>query len=81
MYTRKEILFGRISQIDLRSADQGQSRRIPSAYYLHPACHYALELSYDDDLTAAFTRVIERLSRSPLDAADAIDQASINLPT
>ncbi|MQL72932.1 hypothetical protein Taro_005254 [Colocasia esculenta] len=25
-------------------------------YYLHSAYHYALELSYDDDLTAAFTR-------------------------
>ncbi|MQM03344.1 hypothetical protein Taro_036123 [Colocasia esculenta] len=37
-----------------------------AAYYLHPAYHYALELSYDDDLTAAFTRVIERLSRSPM---------------
>ncbi|MQL97000.1 hypothetical protein Taro_029682, partial [Colocasia esculenta] len=26
-------------------------------YYLHPAYHYALELSYEDDLTAAFTRM------------------------
>ncbi|MQM18486.1 hypothetical protein Taro_051482 [Colocasia esculenta] len=25
------------------------------AYYLHPAYHYAMELLYDDDLTAAFT--------------------------
>ncbi|MQL78642.1 hypothetical protein Taro_011078, partial [Colocasia esculenta] len=45
-----------------------------AAYYLHPAYHYAMELSYDDDLTAAFTRVVERLSRSALDAANAIDQ-------
>ncbi|MQM13850.1 hypothetical protein Taro_046777 [Colocasia esculenta] len=28
-----------------------------AAYYLHPAYHYALELSYEDDLTAAFTRM------------------------
>ncbi|MQM02947.1 hypothetical protein Taro_035718 [Colocasia esculenta] len=28
-----------------------------AAYYLHPAYHYALELSYEDDLTAAFTRI------------------------
>ncbi|MQM01270.1 hypothetical protein Taro_034023, partial [Colocasia esculenta] len=41
------------------------------AYYLHPAYHYAFELSYEDHLIAAFTRVVERLSRSPLDAADA----------
>ncbi|MQL75939.1 hypothetical protein Taro_008327 [Colocasia esculenta] len=30
-----------------------------AAYYLHPAYHYAMELSYDDDLTAAFMRVVE----------------------
>ncbi|MQM07838.1 hypothetical protein Taro_040685 [Colocasia esculenta] len=28
-----------------------------AAYYLHHAYHYALELSYEDDLTAAFTRM------------------------
>ncbi|MQL87971.1 hypothetical protein Taro_020536 [Colocasia esculenta] len=28
-----------------------------AAYYLHPTYHYALELSYEDDLTAAFTRM------------------------
>ncbi|MQM08678.1 hypothetical protein Taro_041536, partial [Colocasia esculenta] len=39
-------------------------------YYLHPAYHYAMELSYDDDLMTAFTRVVERLSRSALDAED-----------
>ncbi|MQL81748.1 hypothetical protein Taro_014212 [Colocasia esculenta] len=38
------------------------------AYYLHLAYHYAMELSYDDDLTAAFMRVVERLSRSALNA-------------
>ncbi|MQL96520.1 hypothetical protein Taro_029196, partial [Colocasia esculenta] len=37
-----------------------------AAYYLHPAYHYAHELAYEDDLTAAFTRVVERLSRSPV---------------
>ncbi|MQM06299.1 hypothetical protein Taro_039120 [Colocasia esculenta] len=52
-----------------------------AAYYLHPAYHYAMELSYDDELMAAFTRIVERLSKSALDAADAIDEASINLPT
>ncbi|MQL87033.1 hypothetical protein Taro_019572, partial [Colocasia esculenta] len=52
-----------------------------AAYYLHPTYHYAMELSYDDDLTATFTRVVERLSRSAMDAADAIDQASSNLST
>ncbi|MQM00511.1 hypothetical protein Taro_033248 [Colocasia esculenta] len=52
-----------------------------AAYYLHHAYHYAMELSYDDDLMAVFTRVLERLSRRALDAANAIDQASINLPT
>ncbi|MQL96777.1 hypothetical protein Taro_029452 [Colocasia esculenta] len=51
------------------------------SYHLHPAYHYAMELSYDDDLTATFTRVVERLSKIALDAADAIDQESINLPT
>ncbi|MQL92785.1 hypothetical protein Taro_025412 [Colocasia esculenta] len=50
-------------------------------YYLHPAYYYTMELSYDDDLTATFTQVVERLSRSALDAAYVIDQASINLPT
>ncbi|MQM03340.1 hypothetical protein Taro_036126 [Colocasia esculenta] len=40
-----------------------------------------MEQSYDDDLMATFTRVVEKLSRSALDAADTIDQASINLPT
>ncbi|MQL83055.1 hypothetical protein Taro_015539 [Colocasia esculenta] len=48
---------------------QQRQRKRSTAYYLHPAYHYAVELSYDDDLTAAFTRVVERLSRSPLDAA------------
>ena len=52
-----------------------------AAYYLHPAYHYAHELAYDDDLTAAFARVVERLSRSPVLAADAIDEASIGLST
>ncbi|MQM22122.1 hypothetical protein Taro_055168 [Colocasia esculenta] len=52
-----------------------------AAYYLHHAYHYTMELSYDDDLMTIFTRVVERLSRSALDAADAIDQATINLPT
>ncbi|MQM16033.1 hypothetical protein Taro_048986 [Colocasia esculenta] len=37
-----------------------------AAYYLHPAYHYAFELSYEDHLIAAFTRVVERLLRSPL---------------
>ncbi|MQL91074.1 hypothetical protein Taro_023680 [Colocasia esculenta] len=50
-----------------------------AAYYLHPAYHYAHELAYEDDLTTAFTRVIERLSRSPVQAADAIDEASLGL--
>ncbi|MQM11717.1 hypothetical protein Taro_044625 [Colocasia esculenta] len=40
-----------------------------AAYYLHPAFHYAMELSYDDDLTAAFTRIVEMLSRNVI-AAD-----------
>ncbi|MQL91118.1 hypothetical protein Taro_023725 [Colocasia esculenta] len=62
--------------------DRQMSRDLhTAAYYLHPSYYYAMELSYDDDLTAAFTRVVERLSRSPLDAIDAIDQAIINLPT
>ncbi|MQL68097.1 hypothetical protein Taro_000413 [Colocasia esculenta] len=43
-------------------------------YYLHPAYHYTHELAYEDDLTVAFTRVVERLSRSPVQAADAIDE-------
>ncbi|MQM12282.1 hypothetical protein Taro_045197 [Colocasia esculenta] len=43
------------------------------AYYLHLAYHYAIELSYDDDLTAAFTRVVERLSRSALDAKKSLE--------
>ncbi|MQM06914.1 hypothetical protein Taro_039744 [Colocasia esculenta] len=41
-----------------------------AAYYLHPTYHYAMKLLYDDDLTTVFTRVVERLSRSALDAAD-----------
>ncbi|MQM11229.1 hypothetical protein Taro_044134 [Colocasia esculenta] len=45
-----------------------------AAYYLHPAYHYTHELAYEDDLTAAFTRVVERLSRSPVQAADTIDE-------
>ncbi|MQL71935.1 hypothetical protein Taro_004261 [Colocasia esculenta] len=54
--------------------DQQMSRDLHmAAYYLHHAYHYAMELLYNDDLTAAFTRVVERLSRSALDAADAID--------
>ncbi|MQM06901.1 hypothetical protein Taro_039733 [Colocasia esculenta] len=52
-----------------------------NTYYLHPAYHYAHELAYEDDLTAAFTRVVERLSRSPVQAADTIDEASIGLST
>ncbi|MQL88622.1 hypothetical protein Taro_021187, partial [Colocasia esculenta] len=52
-----------------------------TAYYLHSTCHYANELLYDDDLTAAFMRVVEKLSSSPLDAIDVNDQASINLTT
>ncbi|MQM00533.1 hypothetical protein Taro_033265 [Colocasia esculenta] len=47
-----------------------------AVYYLHLAYHYAHELAYEDDLTAAFTRVVERLSRSPVQAADAIDEAT-----
>ncbi|MQM05543.1 hypothetical protein Taro_038352 [Colocasia esculenta] len=50
-------------------------------YYLHPAYHYAHELAYEDDLTAAFTRVVERLSRSHVLAADVVDEASIGLST
>ncbi|MQL83680.1 hypothetical protein Taro_016184 [Colocasia esculenta] len=46
------------------------------AYYLHPAYHYVHELAYEDDLTTAFTRVVEILSRSPVLAADAVDEAS-----
>ncbi|MQL85156.1 hypothetical protein Taro_017654 [Colocasia esculenta] len=46
-----------------------------AAYYLHPAYHYAHELAYEDDLTAAFTKVVERLSKSPVLAADAVDEA------
>ncbi|MQL72978.1 hypothetical protein Taro_005312, partial [Colocasia esculenta] len=58
--------------------DRQMSRDLHMAtYYLHPAYHYAHELAYDDDLTVAFTRVVEKLSRSPIDAADAIDHASI----
>ncbi|MQL70911.1 hypothetical protein Taro_003221 [Colocasia esculenta] len=45
------------------------------AYYIHPAYHYAHELAYDDELTAAFARVVERLSTSPVLAADVIDEA------
>ncbi|MQM06811.1 hypothetical protein Taro_039638 [Colocasia esculenta] len=38
--------------------DRQMSRDLHMAtYYLHPAYHYALELSYEDDLTAAFTRM------------------------
>ncbi|MQL83851.1 hypothetical protein Taro_016351, partial [Colocasia esculenta] len=56
--------------------DQQMSRDLHmAAYYLHPAYHYTHELAYEDDLTAAFTRVVERLSRSPVQAADAIDEA------
>ncbi|MQL89741.1 hypothetical protein Taro_022320 [Colocasia esculenta] len=50
-----------------------------AAYYLHPAYHYTHELAYEDDLTAAFTRVVERLSRSPVQAADAIDEVNEEL--
>ncbi|MQL95095.1 hypothetical protein Taro_027762 [Colocasia esculenta] len=48
---------------DLPRSDTPQSLRFARRhanrdfYYLHPAYHYALELSYDDDLTAAFTRM------------------------
>ncbi|MQM07695.1 hypothetical protein Taro_040537 [Colocasia esculenta] len=52
-----------------------------AVYYLHPAYHYTYELAYEDNLTAAFTRVVERLSRSLVQAADAIDEASIGLST
>ncbi|MQL76386.1 hypothetical protein Taro_008775 [Colocasia esculenta] len=45
------------------------------AYYLHPAYHYTHELAYEDDLATVFTRVVKRLSRSPVQAADAIDEA------
>ncbi|MQL79949.1 hypothetical protein Taro_012399 [Colocasia esculenta] len=42
--------------------DRQMSRDLhTAAYYLHPSYHYAMELSYDDDLTTAFTRVVERL--------------------
>ncbi|MQL95013.1 hypothetical protein Taro_027671 [Colocasia esculenta] len=30
-----------------------------AAYYLHPAYHYAMELSYDDDLTTVFTELLK----------------------
>ncbi|MQL76949.1 hypothetical protein Taro_009347 [Colocasia esculenta] len=50
-----------------------------AAYYLHLAYHYTHELAYEDDLTTAFTRVVERLSRSSLQVANAIDEASIGL--
>ncbi|MQM04934.1 hypothetical protein Taro_037737, partial [Colocasia esculenta] len=50
-----------------------------TAYYLHPAYHYVHELAYEDDLMAAFTRIVERLSRSPVQVADAIDEASLGL--
>ncbi|MQM06153.1 hypothetical protein Taro_038977 [Colocasia esculenta] len=59
--------------------EQGRHSKRPTAYYLHPAYHYTHELAYEDDLTAAFTRVVERLSRTPVQAADAIDEASIGL--
>ncbi|MQL95903.1 hypothetical protein Taro_028571 [Colocasia esculenta] len=62
--------------------DRQMSRDLHMAvYYLHPAYHYAHELAYEDDLTAAFTRVVERLSRSPVQVADAIDETSIGLST
>ncbi|MQL98953.1 hypothetical protein Taro_031669 [Colocasia esculenta] len=62
--------------------DRQMSRDIHKvAYYLHTAYHYTHELAYEDDLTTAFTRVVERLSRSPVQAADAIDEASIGLST
>ncbi|MQL82448.1 hypothetical protein Taro_014929 [Colocasia esculenta] len=58
--------------------DRQMSRDLhKAAYYLHPTYHYTHELEYEDDLTAAFTRVVERLSRSPLQAVDAIYEASI----
>ncbi|MQL99451.1 hypothetical protein Taro_032175, partial [Colocasia esculenta] len=38
--------------------DQQMSRDLHmAAYYLHPAYHYAHELAYDDELTAAFARM------------------------
>ncbi|MQL79469.1 hypothetical protein Taro_011889 [Colocasia esculenta] len=55
---------------------QERQRKRSIAYYFHPAYHYAMELLNDDDLTAAFARVVERLSRSAL-----MHQESINLPT
>ncbi|MQM04881.1 hypothetical protein Taro_037688 [Colocasia esculenta] len=58
------------TRVESWEAEQRRSFEVGSAYYLHPAYHYAMELSYDDDLTAAFTRVVERLSRSALDAVD-----------
>ncbi|MQM02946.1 hypothetical protein Taro_035717 [Colocasia esculenta] len=62
--------------------DRQMSRDLHMAvYYLHPAYHYTHELAYEDDLTAVFTRVVERLSRSLVQAADAIDKASIGLST
>ncbi|MQL80582.1 hypothetical protein Taro_013032 [Colocasia esculenta] len=70
-----------ITSLIFQPKSQSQTNKKGRAFYLHPAYHYAMELSYDDDLTATFTRVVERLSRSALDAADAIDQTSINLPT
>ncbi|MQM09166.1 hypothetical protein Taro_042032 [Colocasia esculenta] len=58
--------------------DRQMSRDLhKAAYYLHPAYHYTHKLAYEDDLTATFTRVVERLSRSHVQAANAIDEASI----
>ncbi|MQL91343.1 hypothetical protein Taro_023953 [Colocasia esculenta] len=66
-----------------RVSFQGTQHEVGSgstvAYYLHRAYHYTHEQAYEDDLTAAFTRVVERSSRSPVQAADAIDEASIGL--
>ncbi|MQM12876.1 hypothetical protein Taro_045795 [Colocasia esculenta] len=62
--------------------DRQMSRDLhKAAYCLHPAYHYTHELAYEDDLTASFTRVVQRLSRSPLQTADAIDETSIGLST
>ncbi|MQM21113.1 hypothetical protein Taro_054147, partial [Colocasia esculenta] len=93
VYAKLEAVRKKIREVSPRPAhlvldvvddrwDRQMSRDLHmTAYYLHPAYHYAHELAYNDDLTAAFARVVERLSRSPVLAADAIDEASIGLST
>ncbi|MQL99899.1 hypothetical protein Taro_032634 [Colocasia esculenta] len=77
VYAKIEVAKKKIREVSPRYAhlvldvvedrwDRKMSRDLHmAAYYLHLAYHYALELSYEDDLTAAFKRVIERPLLNP----------------